>query len=429
MLNPAAGKVKRSLKVSFWDGFFASCTVGFTTDYVAPFALALQATTRQIGALTAFPFLASSFAQLKSAEITERLKSRKKTAVIFTFIHTFMLLPIIFLPYLFKAHQVWFLIFFFTLLTGFGVVCVPAMSSIIVDYVPKNKRGKYFGWRNQSMMAVIITCSLIAGFILHALQRDVLKGFMIIFCLAFLCRFISWYFITRLYEPPLRLEKTAYFSFLDFLKHAKESNFAKFALFVSSIHFSVNLAAPFFSVYMLRELKFDYITYTVMVTAVTTASIFTMGRWGRSADKVGNVKVLRLTALFIASLPLWWLINQNPVFLIFPQALSGIAWAGFNLCTGNFVFDAVTAQKRIRCLAYLNVCVGIAIFLGSILGGYLVNILPQLLGSKILMLFLISCALRFIMVFALASKIKEVRHTAEVSGMHLLFNVLGTKKF
>jgi len=35
---------------------------GMVNDYFAPYALALKATTQQIGALTAIPFLASSFA-------------------------------------------------------------------------------------------------------------------------------------------------------------------------------------------------------------------------------------------------------------------------------------------------------------------------------------------------------------------------------
>ncbi len=103
---------------------------------------------------------------------------------------------------------------------------------------------------------------------------------------------------------------------------------------------------------MLKDLKFNYITYTILITTVSIATIFTIDRWGKNADKSGNMKALRVSSLLIASLPFWWILNQNPFYLLFAQILSGIAWAGFNLCSLNFIYDAVTPAKRTRCIAY-----------------------------------------------------------------------------
>lgn len=420
-------KIRRSLKFSFLDGIFAYCMVGLITDYVVPYALTLKATLSQIGILSAVPNLTSSLVQLKSADLTEKLKSRKKIINIFVFLHLLMGLPIIFIPYLFKWQPVLFLIIFITLFTSFNAFAGPAWSSLMSDYIPANKRGRYFGWRNRIFGIVTILSAFLAGFILHQFKYNILKGFLIVFSLAFICRFISWCFLTQMYEPAFRVKKEAYFGFLDFIKRVKESNFAKFVIFVATLNFCVNLAAPFFSVFMLKDLKFNYLTYTIVVTAVAVAHIFTIDRWGRHADKIGNIKVLKFTSLLIASLPFWWIINQNPLYLIFIQIISGFAWSGFNLCATNFIYDAVMPEKRTRCIAYFNVCTGLALCFGALLGGYLVNILPSLFGFRILSLFLVSSILRLCVVSLLSGKIKEVRTTQEITSKDLFYSVIGIK--
>jgi len=422
-----SGKIRKSLKFSFLDGIFACCMTGLTADYITPYALVLKATARQIGFLSAFPSLAASLVQLKAADLTERIKSRRKIINSFVFLHALMGIPIILVPYLFKYQPVLFLIIFVTLFNSFNAVALPAWSSLMSDHIPYKKRGQYFGWRNKVLQAVTVGAAFGAGLILHYFKNNILKGFFIILSLAFICRIISWLFLRRMYEPAFRFKKEAYFSFFDFIKRIKESNFAKFVIFAASLTFCVNVAAPFFSVFMLRDLKFNYVIYTILVTAVPLAQIFTIGRWGNHADLVGNVKVLKFTSFFIASLPFWWIVHQHPLYLVLIQIISGFAWAGFNLCATNFIYDAVTPEKRTRCIAYFNVCSGVAVCIGALLGGFLVNILPPLLGYKILSLFLISSSLRFLVVFLFSRKIKEVRPARAVSSRNLFYSVIGLK--
>lgn len=420
-------KIKKSLVASFWDGVFASCMSGLTTDYITPYALALKASIGQIGALSAFPNLISSLIQLKTADFTEGLKSRKKIITIFAFLQAIAGIPIILLPYLLKYHRVTYLIIFVTLFISLGAFSVPAWSSLMSEYIPYKKRGKYFGWRNWILGIVAVICSLVSGFILHILKNNILRGFLIVFTVATICRFISWYFLTKMYEPRFRSQSNSYFSLFDFIFRAKESNFARFVIFVSALIFCANIASPFFSVFMLRDLKFNYLTYTILVVTVTITQICTFNRWGMHADKVGNVKVIRLTSFFIASLPLWWVINRHPLFLIFAQVISGFAWAGFNLCATNFIYDAVTPQKRVRCIAFFNVFIGIATCCGAIIGGYISNLMPELFGYKLLSLFILSSLLRFFVVFSFSRKIREVRPAEKISSKDLFYSVTGIK--
>ena len=424
---PKQNRIRNSLKASFLDGVFASAMNGLTTDYITPYALFLKANALQIGFLSAFPNLSSAFVQLATQELTEKLKSRKKVINLFVFLHLLMFIPIIFIPYLCKWQTVLFLIIFITLCSSFNAIANPAWSSLLSEHIPFKSRGKYFGWRSKILSAVTVVFAFISGFILHNFRHDLLKGFLIIFSLAFLLRFISWYFLTQMQEIRLRIKKEAYFSFFDFIKRIRASNFVKFVIFVSALNFCVNMAAPFFSVFMLRDLKFNYIIYTILVTAVPVAHILTIDRWGRLADRIGNIRILKITSLFIASLPFLWIINQNPFYLIFVQVLSGFAWAGFGLCATNFIYDAVSPEKRTRCIAYFNVLVGSALCLGALLGGYLLNFLPPLFNYKILSLFLIASILRFLVAIFLSCKIKEVRPVENIKSKDLFFSVAGLK--
>ncbi len=418
-------KIRKSLKASFWDGVFASAMIGLTAEYFTPFALVLKASVSQIGILTALPSLCGSFVQLKSADITDKVGSKKKVICFFVFLQALTLLPIIFIPLVIKNSGPIFFIICVTFFNIFGAFSLPVWQSLMSDYLPNNKRGKYFGWRNK-VLGLVGICGLFgAGMLLNLFKNNVFSGFAIIFSLACLCRFVCVYFLFRMHEFKWHLTKDTYFSFWDFLKRARESNYAKFVIFSSLFIFSVNIAAPFFSVFMLRDLKFNYIIYTILITAVSVATIFTIGRWGLIADKIGNMKVLRVSSLLIASLPFWWILNQNPFYLFFAQVLSGIAWAGFNLCCLNFIYDAVTPAKRTRCIAYFNFFYGIAVCLGSLVGGFLAVRLPMIFSYRLLSLLFLAGILRFIVSLTLLRKIKEVRNVKKISSKDLLSHIIG----
>jgi len=91
------------------------------------------------------------------------------------------------------------------------------------------------------------------------------------------------------------------------------------------------------------------------------------------------------------------------------QILSGFAWAGFNLASSNFLYDASTPENRTRCIAVFNAMNGGAICLGALLGGYLVSHLPPVFGYQLLTLFLISGLLRGLVAATLLRYVSEVR--------------------
>jgi MFS family permease len=317
-------------------------------------------------------------------------------------------------------------VLFYTILIAVGLLSFPPWASMMADYIPEDQRGKVFGWRNRVFGITNITAMFLAGLILQwagSLLRDPVKGFTVIFSIACVSRISCCYFLAKQYEPPLNIKPEHKFTIFNFLKRMRRSNFGRFVIFVALINFAVFMSGPFFAVYMLRELGFSYITYT-MITMASTLTIFTMMRvWGAHADHVGNRRVMRLASFFLPAIPVLWLFSHNVAYLIAIQIFGGFFWAGFNMSASNFLYDAVTPEKRIRCIAYYNVVNGLAIFLGAASGGLLAKTLPPIFGSRLLSLFALSGLIRLI-VSPVCSTIREVRQVKHVSNLELFYSIM-----
>jgi MFS family permease len=419
-------KIKRSLKCSFIDGSFFSVMFGFGDSYFNPYAILLKASNFQIGLLSSLPGLLSSLVQIRTPDWTEKV-GRSRIIYWGVLAQVLLWLPIILIPFLFPGNPVPWLIAAVSLYLLSSALAGPAWSSIMSQYLPARSRGRYFSWRQKILSAITVMATFAAGYVLYSFPRQSVFGFTVIFSVAMICRFFSWYFLTRMHEPRLTVKPNARFTLQDFLSRMRTSNFAKFSLFVAAMSFTVNLAGPFFSVYMLRELKFDYLTYVIVNTTPLIAMLLSLTAWGKHTDSAGSMRVISLTSFLIPTLPLMWLISSDKIYLVLIQAISGFAWAGFNLATSNFIFDAVSEEKRVRCIAYFNLLNGLGVFFGSILGGWVAARLPFLLGSQLLTLFLVSGILRIVVRSFFLPKLHEVKPVEKITNTTLFVTVTGIK--
>lgn len=419
--------VRESLRSSFKDGIFAAVMGGITDHYAIPLALFLGATVQQVGLITALPNLSASLSQFLAVRVIYWLGGRLRVLVRLVFSQALLISAIAVLPWLETDNKVELLLALLILTAVCGGLAGPAWGSLISDFIPAGKRGRYFGWRNRTLGGVTVASIIVSGLILNGFQNLSAAGFCILFGLASLARFISGYFIKQMDEPPDRRDPASDFTFLMFVARFRESNFFKFVLFSASLTFATYLSAPFFAVFMLRDLQFSYLTYMGLQVCSSFASLVALPLWGRHADLVGNVRVLRLSSFLAALIPVLWLFSHDPGYLMLVQLWGGFAWSGVTLSAGNFIYDAVTPQKRVRCIAYYNVINGVALFLGSSLGGFLASRLPALFGYSLLSLFVLSCFCRLGFCLLLSRSFREVRPAHEASFHKLFFSVVGIR--
>ncbi|GAI91078.1 unnamed protein product, partial [marine sediment metagenome] len=176
-------------------------------------------------------------------------------------------------------------------------------------------------------------------------------GFIVLFSLAFISRFISWFTFKKQYEPKLKFEKGNYFSFWEFLKKAPKNNFGKFAIFRALFAFAGTISGALWAVYMLRHLGFSYSIYMVILASEIVFSLIFLALWGKLADKYGNYKILIITTILIPTTPILWILHPSPIYLILvPALISGIAWGGFSLAIGNFIYDNEGNEEKVKLL-------------------------------------------------------------------------------
>ena len=384
--------------------------MGVSDIYLLPYGIALGASAVQVGLLAGVPAVVAALMQLESASITQRVGSRLKLINVFVFFHALLLAPIILIPYVFEgASRPWALLAAIVLFSSAGAFTVPAWQSLMSDYIPVKKRGKYFGWRNRLQGGVAIVVSVTARLTLHRFGKDTVRGFTWILTFAMVCRFCSWFCLMRMKEPFRKSAHDVYFSFLAFLRQMRTSNFAKFVLLTSLMTFAVNISASLFSVFLLKELKFGYDAYMVIMTTASLSAVVFQQFWGKYGDLHGNLRTLRIVGWGISILPALWILSQDFWFAIAIQTMAGCFWGGFNLLMINFIMEAVSPEKRIRCISYFNVMNSAALLGGAALGGHMLPHLRPLRGYSFLTLFLLSCLARVVVMTFVAPKVKEVR--------------------
>ena len=418
------GLKEKTRKLSIKEGVFAGIMDGAGVRYITPYALAVGANNAQIGFLTSISTLLGTFSQLFTHKAIEKF-SRRKVMIVGVLLQALMWIPLIFVGYLFFYKDIspmlsaTLVILFYTLITIFGSFISPAWNSLMKDDVEKD-RGNYFGNRTRILDFTGLVVMFACGFMLNYFSKiNLFVGFAILFGIAFLSRSISAYLFNKHYDPPLKLQSEHYFSLFQFTKKIPVSNFGKFTLGMALITFGRYIATPFFSVYILKDLQFNYAIWTLIIVAGILGSLLFVPFWGKFADNYGNLKVLKLAGILIPLVPLLWFFSffilkfgiiPTVIYLFVVEIFSGFILSGFNLCTRNFIYDAVTREKVSLCISYYNIFNGVAIFFGAIIGGAIASLEFNFFGiSPILFLFLLSTLLRFLFYMVLMPKVKEVR--------------------
>ena len=252
-------QIRKSLNNSILDGSAYASMQGLTQNYTTPYALAMNASTTQIGFLAGIPALVMLLTQMVSPILAERIGSRKSFILLTVFFNGLMWLPILLIPYLFHSHQVWWLIAFVSMCSAFDAMCNAPWNSLMADIVPEGVRGRYFSARNRISGLVSLVLSFIAGGVLQALTGNIYLGFSIIFAGAMVSRLSSVYFVSQMVEPKVPIPKSKQSSIFKLSLTLASTNVGKFILYNALMSFAVSFSSPFFAVYMLRDRNFSYL--------------------------------------------------------------------------------------------------------------------------------------------------------------------------
>lgn len=376
-------ELERGLRTLRYDGV-ASQLMGTLAGgvFLTAFALSLGASPMVIGLLAALAPL-SQVAQVPAVPLIEWLGRRKLLVVLGAGASRLFLLALALLPWLAPPESRIPL-----LLAGLGIyyllgtIAGLGFSAWLRDLVPEDRLGRYMGSRAAIATAVGAAASLIAGTGVDAARAagGEQAALAVLIALGAAAGLLGVRFLAAAPEPLAPRSSGHWAGRL--LQPAADPAYRRLLLFLGAWSAAVNLAAPFFTVYMLQRLSLpmSWVAGLTVVSQLCNVAFFTA--WGRLADRYSNRAVLAAAGpLFMLSYLLWPLTTAaeqqalNLALLTAIHLLAGVSTAGVTLCAGNIALKLAPAGESTAYLATNALVCGAAATLAALAGGALATLL------------------------------------------------------
>jgi MFS family permease len=405
-------KREKTLMHARKEGIYTATKTGFVNNYISPLAIHLGFSSFMIILLTAVPQLIGAVFQLFVERLAQYFRNRYKLMIFSGYLEAYTWLPIMLIA-AFSINSPYLLIFLVTLDAIFMNIQSPIWNAILGDVIPSNKVAKYFGKRNVFVGVSGLISTVLGGVILSRISGfNIALSFSILFFLGFLFARLAVSHQERIYDPSPKSMKSEKYSFYQFLRSVRKNNFGNFATFFSLYKLAVGISAPFFAIYILRELNLSYLIFTLIISSAVLSSMISTRFWSKFVLSQGSRRALLISSFAIPLMPLLWLFTVDWKIFLLIELASGVAWAGFNIASSTFIFEAINPKQKIKFLAYNNVLAGIGAFIGTMIGMFITFFDLRFLGSVFLMIFLVSGIVRLIVALFFVNKIEEEKVVA-----------------
>ncbi len=374
-------EVQSGLRYVIRDGI-ASQAMGTLTGgaFLIAFAIKLGASNLVIGLLAAIGTLAQML-QLPSILLVEKTRNRRAIVLFAAGLSRICWLIIALIPFVFSEQTgLAVLLGAIVAVSAFGAVSGCSWNSWMRDLIPQNTLGSFFSKRMRLATGVGIVLSFVAAGYLDLWKKLLpnyeIQGYSMLFLFGFGAGAMGIYFLARTPEKrmPAPEQKPGILKLLT--QPFKDENFRKLIAFMCSWNFAVNLAGPFFMVYMLKRLGLS-MSFIIALSIISQVLNFTFLKvWGKYTDRFSNKSVLAICGpLFILSI-LAWTFTTMPerYFLTIPlliviHIVMGLSSAGVSLASGNIGLKLAPQGQATTYLPANTIMNSIAAGIAPILGG------------------------------------------------------------
>ena len=377
-----------------------------------------------LGILSAIPVAANSIQILISYWI-ERTGKRRPLFLWVGIIGRFLWAPIGLIPFIipmsFEGLRVATVMVFVAACSCSNAVINVGFFSLVTDIVPMRTRGRYFSSRSAASLVVAVATGILISLLID--HTSGYTGYTIALVLAGLFGAADIACYLGVDWPEMRKPQGKQPSLPSMIATVwKNKPFRNFTLMITFWGFAVNVAAPFWNVYMLEVIHMSYTQITLINQVLPNViAVFIISWWGRKMDSHGNKPVMQFTGLYTMVYPLLWLFTGPGVFwmLIILNVFSGMLSNAFDLSAQNLYLNAAPDTNRSMFISVYFACtqlLGSAV--SSAVGGWLLqNVTPVMeswgwnfIGftmTRYHYLFLLSGILRMTMVLVMLPTVRE----------------------
>jgi len=362
--------VRSDLRNAYLDGVLYAAMVGVGESYLSAFVLAAGHSEVYAGWVATLPMFGGALLQTITPFAVERMGSHRRWVVMCVALQAACFIPLIAMA-LRGSAPLALVLASATLYWACGLGAAPAWNTWITTIVPAPLRARYFALRTRACNAATLASLLLGGALLELLSdgEHALRGFAVVFALAAGARWASSRRLAAHSEPvPMpagfRAMRWREVLSLDALGEGRS-----LLVFMFFVQFSAHIAAAFYTPYMLKELKFSYGAYVVLVATAFVGRMLALPWLGATVRRAGAHRILWLGAIGIAPAALPWIATGNFTVLLVSQITAGACWAAYELATMLLLFEHVSERQRTNVMTLFNVGHSAAIAVGSVVGG------------------------------------------------------------
>jgi MFS family permease len=389
--------LKQHVRSSFRDASFTSFNVGLNESYFCAYMLILGIHEVMAGlAIIIAQFIGVVF-QIYSTHPRFRCYNLVTRLIFFLTCQALMFIPLFLIG--------WFEISSAPLMIGvLGLYwcCVHSLNPPWMKFmglsVPRRFRLKFFSIRNQFGQASVLFGLLCGGVLLHFAreEKSELQVFLMMLTCGLVLKLLSVFELRFKHQCFDRQESDDHrIQFSGFLKRIGKTEQGKLIGFLFLFYISVYFAAPYFTPFMLVQLKLDYIDYMLIIATsylgrVCMFRVLQMKAKGRHIEHL-----LIISTIGIALSPILWTFSHSFTWLLFIEFISGCNWAAFELSTILLFYQKIDDRERISLMSFISFSNTTGMVVGSLAGALFMKLTDANL-DQYKYLFMISFILRLL---------------------------------
>lgn len=366
----------KQLKNVIYDGIFSRTMTTLTGGplFIA-FILSMGAGNALVGLIIGFSFI-SQLSQIPAIFLVEKTGKRKLISFSASAISRILWIVIALTPLIFSGNLI-FLAIIFLIASSIANISTCSWNSWMRDLIPMNIRGRFLAKRLKLSFIPGMILSIIGGIFIDYWRKNYpgneSYGYSILFMLGAFLGIISLHFILHIPEPSIKRENK-YLKAL--IQPFKDKNFRRLVIAMGLWSFAVNMASPFFAVYMLKILNFSISQIMILTVISQLSNTYFLGILGKLSDRFGNKPVLTVSSSTFIICILAWTFTTLPEkhllslpLLVVIHVLMGLSMAGTNLTIGNIAAKLSNPKNATAYLASISVVNSMLSGIAAILGG------------------------------------------------------------
>jgi MFS family permease len=349
--------------------------------YVPFYLTRLNASLSQMGVFQALQSLLPNLLQLPWGYISDRLGRRVP------FIVAGAVLASMTLVFAAFATDVMLLIVIFSLNAIALSIMIPTTSALQGDKIKHGERGKG--------LSKILNFALVAGILgnivvlvyFHFYPSTDVDVYKTLFLVGAAFGLASIVFVLPIKDSNVGRHKL---KFLTWSKLSREFRFLVKAQV--TYNFFMSFAWPVFYITMAYVLKASNTEIAISTLIGVVATIAFQPLVGKVIDRAGPVGLIIVSRFVFVIVPFAYAFANAMWQIYILNLVLGVGMAIINVAFTAFILDVSTEETKAEYFSYHNLMVGVAGFVGALIGGYLANYLQNIwpLATALLIVYFIS---------------------------------------